>query len=193
MGKERRSSVTVWLVIWIVGSVINAICYFTGSGIGALLGGNTGFSTAFGIISIINIVCFVLIFNWKFIGVVGIVLTSIIGLVLNFIAMGRIGAAVDTISSGLYGVNIGFSNSYKWVAVIGTVIFLLLFFSVLCKKKDGYSTMDYLLDTENRSKPKPKQGEYNSLLDTQYPERQCVRCGKTIDAGNSACPHCGSV
>jgi hypothetical protein len=146
MDKERRGSVTVWLVIWITGSALGAIGSFIGISIGGLFGGNTNTPTILGILSIVNIVCFVLIFCWKFIGVVGIVVSSLAGMIINIAVMGKMGAAIDTVSSAFSGGSYGFSETYKWTAVISTAIFLLLFFSVLCKKKDGYSTWDYLVN-----------------------------------------------
>jgi hypothetical protein len=186
MYKERHGSVTAWLVIFIVVNALRAILNFTGSGIGTIFGGNTGNLTIFGILDIVNIVCFVLIFNWKFIGVIGVVVNSIVITILSMVEMGKVGKAVDSVASAFSGgINYGFSGVYTWAPVFGTVIFLLIFFSVLCKKRDGYSTWDYLLGKETK-----QQSEYSSPLSAKYPERICGRCGKPIAAGHSSCPNC---
>jgi len=186
MYKERHGSVTAWLVIWIVWNVLGIIMNFTGSGISALFGGNKSNYTAFGIIGIVNIICYILIFCWKFIGVIGKVITSVIDLILNIIEMGKIGHAFDSGFSGIYGQDMGFSGAFKWAGVFRFVIFLLLFFSVLCKRYNGQpSTWDYLLGyLPEKSKPKADSSRQDALI--------CKSCNKIFSAGYSSCPYCSS-
>jgi len=156
MIKERHGSVTAWLVVWIVWNVVGIIMNFTGSEISGIFGSNTSNYKVFIIISIVNIACYILIFCWQFIGVIGKLITSIVDLVLNVIEAGKVGQTMDSGFSDIYGYDMGFSGAFKWAGVFRFIIFLLLFFSVLCKRHNGQpSTWDYLLGHSiEKSKPK---------------------------------------
>ena len=188
--RERHGNVTAWLVVWIVWNVLGLIFNLTGSGIGALFGGNTSNLITLSIISFINIICYVLIFNWKFIGVIGKIITSIADLIINIAGFGKMGKSLDSMGSTLYGSDFGFSESFKWLGFFRFFIFMILFFSVLCKRHNGQpSTWDYLIG-KNIVKEK---NEVNSRGKNKHkPEyRKCKKCGKDVDIEiYISCPNC---
>jgi len=186
MIKERHSSVTVWLVIWIIWNVLGFIFNLIGSGIGSIFGGNSNNLILFGIIGIVNITCYILIFNWKFIGVIGKIITSVVDLIINIAEFGKFGKDMDYMGSELLGLNSNFSSSFKWLGFLRFIIFMLLFFSVLCKRHNGQpSTWDYLTgNTSDKIKPKKDVSNPNAL--------KCNSCQKVFSSGYVSCPHCGS-
>ena len=117
MYRERHGNVTAWLVVWIVWNVLGIIFDLTGSGFIELFGGNTTDYKAHAIIRVVNIICYVLIFCWQFIGVIGKLITSVVDLVLDIIGMGKMGQVFDSVISGLCGYDIGLSGAFKWVGV----------------------------------------------------------------------------
>ncbi|MCD8410488.1 J domain-containing protein [Tenacibaculum finnmarkense] len=103
--KQRHGCVTSWLILMIIVNSFIAILYlFAGNLISQNFPGGISNTNMIllGVLGIGNIICSVLLFNWKKIGFWGFLLTNIGGLLINI----SIGIGIEQLSIGLAGIAI---------------------------------------------------------------------------------------
>jgi RNA polymerase subunit RPABC4/transcription elongation factor Spt4 len=164
MNKERHGCLTAFLVVIMLGNALSIIFSLIGNEYATLLGGSVEQPYLFIFINVLAITSAILILNWKIVGVYGLIGAYLIGLISNFIITNNMG--------GLFG------STVKWAGLLGSVIWILIFLTVLTKKKDGYSAWNYF------------RGNYSINKESKINKR-CCQCG-IIYSGSLICPKCNS-
>jgi len=142
MYKERHKSVTICFTIWIILAFITSVGHFESSSILGLLVGNTDNSLVLCYMYLLDVAFFALILNWKFIGIIGIVLSAITKVYFMLPDVGKIEGFFASIFAFFQAPSTIF---YTLAAFLGRLAFLAIFFIVLTRKTGGYSTLHYLL------------------------------------------------
>lgn len=104
MNKERPGAVTAWLMLLIISNLIMAFIYLIGNekmpGVFSTKGMSFYFRFVFSMIAIANIICIVLLLQWKKWGFWGLVISGICVFAINVFN----GAGVIESISGLFGL-----------------------------------------------------------------------------------------
>ena len=110
--KKRHGCVTAWLILLLLGSVFGIYVNLQALLISNYFGMQTGL-VALLILSVINFICIILLFNWNINGCWGLVVSAIIIFVINL----------------NYGVDAA--------ALVGGLVSPLILYAVLQIKRDG--------------------------------------------------------